>query len=255
MRSRYSIQVLERTAEILECFTNGEPQKSLLEISRETGLNKSTVFRILDTLDSLGWVARSSKDGSYRLGLAIFKLGNWAIKGLDFYDVSHPHLEHLAKITGQTVHLGIHDNGKILYLNKLENPGTIISQPSAIGYRLPMHCTAMGKVLLAFSDNEETLNNIIEKGKLKKFTKNTITKKNILIEELEDIRNKGYAIDNEEVQTGLCCIAAPIRDYTGRVIAAISVSGLKPVFNARRISSLASNVVKSAQYISRDLGH
>ncbi len=250
----YSIRVLERASEILYAFTLSEPEKSLTKLSRETGLNKSTVFRILDTLEVLGWVTRDDKTGLYRLGLGIFELGSRAVKGLDFYNISRPHLEQLVKITGQTVHLGIHDDGKVLYLNKLETPGTFISQPSSIGLRLPLHCTAMGKILLAFAVDEDKIDSIIARQGLKEYTKNTITNKRELLKELEKVKEMGYAIDNEEVQDGLCCVAAPIKEHNCKVVAAISVSGLSTYFNDRRIPFLTNEVVKVAQCVSRDLG-
>lgn len=254
MASNYSIRVLERVAEILGCFTLNGPEKSLTELSRESGLNKSTVFRILDTLEGMGWVARESRTGLYRLGLGVFELGSRAVNGLDFYKVSSPHLEQLVKVTGQTAHLAIHDNGEVLYLNKLENPGSFISQPSNIGLRLPMHCTAVGKVLLAFDSDQQKVQEILARKGLEKFTEKTITTIEELSKELDDIRSKGYAIDDEEIQTGLRCVAAPIGDYTRKVVAAISVSGLSSNFNDRRMPLLTNEVVKVGQCISRDLG-
>lgn len=246
--------MLERVDEILNCFTLDEPEKSLTELSQETNLNKSTVFRILNTLESLGWIKRDCKSGLYRLGLGLFELGSQAVKGLDFYNISRPHLEKLVKTTGQTVHLGIHIDGQVLYINKLESPDAFVAQPSTIGTKLPLHCTAMGKVLLAFSVEKENAESVISKYELTRFTENTITEKKKLLSELEEIRSKGYAFDNEEVQKGLCCVAAPVRDYTCKAIAAISVSGLSLVFDNQYISFLCDEVTRTANQISSNLG-
>lgn len=254
MASSYSIRVLERSCQILNCFTRREPEKSLTEISREVSLNKSTTFRILGTLESMGWVTRNSKTGLYRLGLELFEIGSRAISGLNFYGISQPHLEQLVKVTGQTAHLGVRDGSEVLYVNKVEKPGAFISQPSAIGLRLPLYCTGMGKVLLAFSDDIDEALEKMYAANLKKFTRNTITKKSDLLEELGNVRALGYAVDDEEVQLGLRCVAAPIKDHSKKLVAAISVSGLTSVFNDRRLPFITNEVIKVSQSISRDLG-
>lgn len=253
MKPNYSIRVLERAAEVLNCFTLSHPEKSLTELAQETGLHKSTVFRILETLEYLGWVANDARSGYYRLGFGIFELGSRAVSGLDFYQASHSHLEELVRITGQSAHLVTYDNGEVLYLNKLQDTSSFISQPSNIGLRLPMHCTGVGKVLLAYMDPKDAMAVLEAKGLCKK-TDKTITDKEKMLSELEEIRKQGYAIDNEEIQTGLCCVAAPLCDYTGRVMAAISVSGLTSNFNNERLPGYIDMVVRTALKISKDLG-
>lgn len=254
MDTKYTIRVLVRANKILECFTLTNPERSLMDIVRETGLNKSTVYRMLETLESLRWVKWDPKTGLYRLGLGIFEIGNRAIQGLDFYQVSRPYLEKLVEFGGQSAHLATKDDDDALYLNKLENPNVFIAQPSSIGRRLPMHCTACGKILLAYLEESEVEEIINRKG-LPKFTPNTITTKEKLFAELRVVREKGYAVDNEEIQGGLRCVAAPIRDASGKVVAAVSVSGLKSVFADEFIPQLAEEVVKNAEAISRELGY
>ena len=173
LESDYSIRTLIRASEILGCFTLSEPEKSLTAIARETGLHKSTVFRIMKNLEKVKWVRKDFRLGTYRLGFAIFELGVKAIIGLDIYRISLPHLENLVKATSQAAHLVINDNGEALYLNKVESPGAFIAQPSQIGLRLPMHCTAVGKVLLSFMEEVKAFN-IIEQNGLKKNTHNTL---------------------------------------------------------------------------------
>ncbi len=249
----YSIRVIGRMAEILNCFTREEPEQSLMDITRATGLHKSTVFRILDTLEKLKWVRRDPRIGSYRLGFDLFELGFRAVQGLDFYNISLPHLEELVKVTQQTVHLVVHDNGKVLYINKVESPNTIITQPSQIGLRLPMHCTAVGKILLSDMPEEEMVALLTREG-MPKITANTIDQPERLYKALAEVREQGYAFDNEEIQVGLRCVAAPIYDFSGRVVAAVSVSGPAAIFSEERLSFFIEELKRTAMRISEELG-
>ena len=240
-------------AEVLNCFTRKEPVQSLMSITRTTGLHKSTVFRILDTLEQLEWVRRNPKMGTYRLGFGLFELGFRAVQGLDFYDISLPHLESLVKLTQQTVHLVVHDNGRALYLNKVEGPSTIVVQPSQIGLRLPMHCTAVGKVLLSDMAPEKVAR-LLDKEGMAKITANTIDNEAHLYQALTEVREQGYALDDEEIQIGLRCIAAPVRDFSCRVVAAISVSGLSASFTKERLPYYIEATKNTALSISTELG-
>ena len=238
---------------ILNCFSQRETEKSLNDLSMKTGLHKSTVFRVMETLEKIKWVRKDPKTGTFHLGLAIFELGTRAIYGLDFYKASLIHLERLVKVIGQSAHLVIHDQGEVLYLNKVESPGIFITQPSQIGLRLPMHCTAVGKVLLSYMEEKAVENIVVSKG-LRRFTDNTITSNSDLYKALSKTREEGYAIDNEEVQLGLRCVAAPIQDYTGKVVAAVSISGLVSRLSDDKIPYLVNVVKETGEKISRDLG-
>jgi len=249
----YAVRSLERASEILSCFTLYEPEKSLKQLSEETGLPKSTVFRLLDTMERIKWVRRDPRVGTYRVGFGIFELGTRAIRGNDFYQVSLFHLEKLVKLTEQSAHLVIQDQGEVLYLNKVEAPGSLIAQPSQIGLRFPMHCTAVGKVLLSFMEEKYARAIIAAKG-LKKMTRYTIVEVDDLLREAQSIRQKGYAIDNEEIQLGLRCVAAPIKDFSGKVIAAISVSGLVSNLSDHNLPYIIEQVIHTAGNISSDLG-
>lgn len=253
MKPDYTIRILTRTAEILNCFTVMEPEKRLTSLASETGLHKSTVYRILETLEGLNWVRREEKSGLYRLGVGIFELGSRAVGGLDFYNVSRPFMDDLVNLTGQSVHLVVHDNGEALYLNKIEKPGAFITQPSNVGFRVPLHCTAVGKVLMAFMSEQE-VEAIIQKRGLPRFTEKTIVSKANLLRALLEIRRKGFAIDDEEIKVGLRCVAAPIKDHMGYVLAAISVSGLTSYFNDTKLPELCQLVTDTARKISSELG-
>ncbi|NLZ29085.1 MAG: IclR family transcriptional regulator [Firmicutes bacterium] len=173
---------------------------------------------------------------------------------MDFYEASLPHLEELVKVTQQPVHLVIHDNGKALYINKVENPGAVISQPSQIGVRLPMHCTAVGKVLLSGMTTEKVADILAKEG-LAKITANTISQPADLHRALEEIREKGYALDDEEIQVGLRCIAAPIKDFNNKIVAAISISGLTAIFTKDLLPFYVKEIKGAAARISVELGY
>lgn len=249
----YSIRVIGRMAGVLNCFTRKEPVQSLIDITRLTGLHKSTVFRILDTLEQLKWLRRDPKTGTYRLGFGLFELGSRAIQGLDFYEASFPHLKELVKVTRQTVHLVVHDSGKALYVNKVEGSSAVVVQPSQIGLRLPLYCTAVGKVLLSDMPSEK-VTALLEKEGMARITANTIDQPADLFNALARVREKGYALDDEEIQVGLRCVAAPVRDFTGKVIAAISVSGLSAIFSEERLPFFIEELKRTTVRISAELG-
>lgn len=252
LKPDYSIRALTRTSEILNRFTLSEPEKSLTQIARETGLHKSTVFRIMDTLEGIKWVRKDPKSGMYRLGFAILEMGSRAINGLDFYRVSMPYLEELVNETSNSAHLVIHDDGEVLYLNKVENPEVVVKLSSRKGFRAPLTCTAVGKVLLADMEPEEVLR-IIERRGLPQKTANSIVNPELLFQVLENVKAEGYAVDDEENEIGIRCVAAPLRDFSGRVVAAISVSGLRTGFGD--VPKKIQAVTEAAKNISLELGY
>lgn len=254
MKNNYKIRVLERAVKILDCFTSREPEKSLAAISRETGYNKSTVFRILVTMEELDWIRAVPDKGLYCLDVGLFELGSRAVNGLDFYMISRQYMDELAKKTNLTTHLVIHDNGEVLYLNKMEIPGSVMSTPSNIGLRVPMHCTAVGKTLLAYMTRDRVEEVLKEKG-LPAITNNTITSREKLFQELDKIYEQEHAIDHEELQLGVKCVAAPVRDHTGNVVAAISASGLSTNMSDENMVLVVDEVKKAAEGISYNLGY
>ncbi|MGQ9616703.1 MAG: IclR family transcriptional regulator [Spirochaetota bacterium] len=175
------------------------------------------------------------------------------LKTVDIIMEASPILADLMHRSGETVHLAILDKGQVLYLDKREGPQAV-GIISRVGQRLPAHCTGLGKVLLAYAD-QGVLEDVINTVGLPRFTKNTITDYALLREELQKVRSRGYAIDNEEIEEGLCCVSAPVRDYTGKVIAAISISLPAFRFSNDKREEHKNNVIESAEKISRLLGY
>jgi DNA-binding IclR family transcriptional regulator len=251
--SQYRVQVLERSLGILELLSSNGPELSLIELSEQLRLHKSTTHRLLGVLEQHRFVEKSSSSGKYRLGLKLFELGSKAIADLNWRERARRHLQRLAFDTGETAHLCILDDGEVLYLEKVEAPRTV-RVPSIVGRRYPAHCGGAGKALLAFQPEEE-IDELIKRRGLKSYTRNTFTTPAQLKEGLRLVRERGYAVDNEEFEEGLECIGAPIKDYSGKVIAAISIAGPTFRMTEEKIAVLARSVIEAAQELSADLGY
>jgi len=244
----YKIKVLEKIIKILDLFDEKGKELTPTEIRESLGLNKSTVFRILNILVEASFLERDSVTSKYRLGFKLYYLGSLVEGRSEIKNLAHPFLEELKEKCDETVHLVVLDHGEAFYLDKLEGKKAI-RVVSNVGWRLPVHCTGVGKVLLA-SLPEETVRNIIQEKSLKRFTNNTITDLETLKIELARIRKQGYAIDNEEIEVGLKCVAAPLKYSAGETIAAISVSGPKERFNGAEMKRLILLVKSTSERIS-----
>lgn len=250
--SPYQVQVLDRTIALLETLYAGNGGMSLPELSERLGMHKSTVHRLLMVLERHRLVERPSRDGRYTLGLKLFELGSKAVEGLDLRERARPFVERLGFETGETAHLCILDEGEVLYLEKVE-PARTMRVPSNVGRRNPAHCTAVGKVLLAHL-SDEAVDALLRTQGLRAHTRNTITTPSELKRELVGIRERGYAVDDEEIEEGLRCIGAPLRDYSGRVVASISIAGPAFRVTTEKVPTLARTVMGVAAELSEALG-
>src|SRR3954468_994957 len=219
---------------ILNSFTMDEPEKKVSDISSSLGLNKSTVSRTMATLASEGFVFKDPETKKYRLGFSILTLSGIINSNMDIVRESQPILNKLVETLGETAHISIFDHLEVIYLQKVEcnHPVRFLTH---VGKRNPPYCTSSGKVLLAYS-NEDVINQVIEKG-LTKFTKNTITSPQKLRTHLKQIKEDGFANSIEEILDSVTSIAAPIYDYKGQVIAALSVVGPKQRIQSQKIPS------------------
>ncbi len=222
------------------------------ELARQLDLNKSTTFRLLATLVSLGYVTQDRETGKYRLGLHLVELGALALDRIDLRTEARPFLADLADRTGETVHLAILDRNQVVYIEKFESKQTL-TMKSRVGAHAPAHCTGVGKALLAFLEHDE-LKRVVSEESLYRFTANTIADPQALLEHLERVRQLGYAIDDEEHELGIRCVAAPVRNHSGKVAAAISVSGPGLRLTRERIEEMIPLVVETSAKISRALG-
>jgi len=242
-----------KTMKIIEALVNHE-KISLTELAKEVEENKSTVYRFLGTLIGLGYVTQDEND-MYSITLKLFQLGMTIFLKIDLANQAMPTLKKLAALSEETVHLAINHNGQLVYLHKIESKHSLrVSMQSRVGSSAPKYCTGVGKVLLAWSQEEE-LEQYLSETDFKTFTKNTIGNRLDLENELKRIRERGYCFDDEEHEEGVRCIAAPIRDFNGDVIASISISGPSVRLNDERMKSLAGPVVASALEISNNIGY
>jgi IclR family transcriptional regulator, KDG regulon repressor len=249
---RYRIQAIERAVAILNAFTMDDPELGVTELAERVGLHKSTVHRFMVNLEAAGLVERNPRSGRYRLGLHIFELGGLVMQQMNLWDEALPFLESLVRDTGETGHLAVLDGGEAIYIERVE-ARRALRVPSAIGRGYPAHATNLGKVLLADLPRERVAEIIAERG-LAAYTPNTITDMAGLEAELERIRSRGYAVDNEEYDEGLRCIGAGVRDHSGHVVSALGIGGPVTRITPERVEELAGLVTAAADGLSRRLG-
>ena len=222
------IQSVNRAIQILLCFENNE-ELGVTEISKIIGLHKSTAFGLISTLEANKLIEKNELTGKYRLGLELFRLGTKVNSALRHIAV--PYLEQLVKMYQETANFVVMDDLSIIYLEKVESTQSMRIS-TLVGGRLPLYCTAVGKAILANLPPEE-LNSKLKRMEFRKYTGNTVSDRNSLMKSLELTRNRGYAEDNEELEIGLSCIAAPIYNHFNIPFAAISLSG--PTFRMDEI--------------------
>jgi DNA-binding IclR family transcriptional regulator len=246
------LKSLRKAMRILECFSLQEPRISLTDIARKVGLPLSTTHRLLATLRDVGILEQEGDRDLYRLGLKLLELGSMVLANMEVHREALPFIEELSRESGETVHLGVFDGSQVVSIEKMDSPHGLASHVT-IGKGAPAYCTAVGKALLAFQ-SEPVLEHICRRG-LTRHTPQTITDPKGLRRELDRVRISGYAVDDREHQPDVRCVAAPIRNHTGRVIASISVSGPASRIPKEGISTLAARVREAAVKLSARLGY
>ena len=256
-KSDYSIQTVSNALRLLEAFWEDE-ELGVSELSRRLGLHKNNVFRLLATLEDRGYIEQCARSDRYRLGVRCLELGRSYARGRTLLSSARPILEELVEETGESSHLGVLRGFEVVHLDGA-SPRHLVATVSRVGMRLPAHCTALGKVLVACGDSttREAYDGAIVRGQgLEARTENTITDRDKFFEHLRGVGVQGFGVDLEECEVGLCCIAAPIFDDQGRVLAAVSVSG--PAYRTTEtllLGDLRSQLVAAASRVSRSLGN
>lgn len=250
--SKTRLSSVANAIRLIKAFSDDEYEIGISELSKRLLLPKSTVHRLATTLAEAGMLEQNPETGKYRLGLVIFELGSLVRRKMDFSSAAKPFLMALREKTGETVHLTVLGQTSIIYINTLESKQSI-RMTLDVGVRKPAYCTAEGKVLLAFK-SPEVVDNILS-GNLAQRTPKTITNPGALQKELVTIRGRGYAIDDEECEVGLRCLAAPVRDHYGNVIAAVSIAGPSQRLTKKMLESCSGEVVETAEAISQRLGY
>lgn len=244
-----TVRSVERAIDILTCFTLVTPYLTVPEISNETGLTKSTVFRILASLESKGMVEKVLDTHQFKLGLRLLALGNVVQSSLELRNISMPILRSLSEQTQETVNINVIQGEHRVCIDRIDG-NQELRKVSEVGKLLPLHKGATGKLLLAFSSQDK----IIE---VLKKQKNILTEEemNKLKLELFEIRERGYAVSYNERLEGTSSISAPIADYSKEVVASITISGPSIRLTEEKINLFITEILVASEKISRDLGY
>jgi len=247
-----SVQSVARVLDIIKCFENAN-ELGISELSERMDLAKSTIYGLVHTLAAYGYLEQSEQNKKYRLGLKLFELGNLVHGRIDIRWEAKPWCQMLFDKYKTTVHLAAYSEGDVVYIDKVDNESSLVNY-SRVGKRGPMYCTGVGKAILAYLPMEYLKKYVLTKP-FQKLTDNTITTREGLLEELEQVRSKGYAIDNEEIEAGLQCIAAPIFNHQHNPQMALSVSFPLGRLQNLDIDEVARDVLYYSAQISERLGY
>ena len=243
----YNVRAVERAMQILSSFDGEHAERGVSEIAQATGLHKATAYRIIMTLLNGSFLERTPDGERFRLGLRVVELGLGALRDLDFRQAAFPYMQQLVERFQEICTLGVFDHGQVLHVEIVHSKHTL-TIAARVGRHLPAHCTASGKVLLAFLPPavvEPILN-----APLAAYTERTITSPARLREELEVVRQRGYALDDEEFEVGIRAVAAPIQDIDGNVIAQMSMPGPTNRLTPERIPEIAQALMEAAEAVS-----
>jgi len=246
------VQTVHKIAELHRCFTENEGELGVMQLSRMMGMHKSSVSRLLTSLQQEGFVDKNPQTGKYRLGLGLVYLAGIVLDRLDLRKISQTHLGKLAEFTQETINISVLDRDMCLNIESIISPRPI-KHAGRLGRKNPLHCTSTGRVLLANLLPEEF--RILLPNSLPAYTDKSVTDHQTLEKILVQVREQDYAIVHEEFQEGLSAVAAPIRNHTGKVIAAISVSGPTYRLGTEDIKMFIEPLQKTAQAISQELGY
>lgn len=242
---------MAKALDVLLCFSQSEPELSLTELSARLGIHKSTMHRLLGTLESKRFVQRDPETGRYRLGTRLLQLAFLVMEHNDLQQRARPHLYRLVEECQETVDLSILDRDSVVYLEVVESPHRV-KLAARPGQRLPVHSTASGKALLAFVSPDE-LDRLLPSD-LTRYTESTLVTREALLKDLEATRQRGYAVSYQEHEAGINAVAAPVLDMKGRPVAAVAVAGPAFRLTRERIQEIAASVRATAEAIARDVG-
>lgn len=247
------VQSIDRVLDIIEALSDYPRGAGLTELAARVGLNISTVHRMLSALILRDYARKDPETGRYCLTLRLLELGGRVAGGMDLAAAARPQLERLARATGETVHLVVRDGDAVVYLYKQDPADNVLRTASFVGLRNPMYCTGVGKSILAFLPVEEA-RAIWGRTTPTKFTPHTLTDADSLFAELEQVRARGWAVDEEEHEVGVVCVAAPLLRFDGSPVGAISVSAPSARMQEEVRLRYAREILASARAVSALLG-
>lgn len=252
-KANYLIQSVVHALDLLEEFRGSSNELGVTDLSNRLNLHKNNVFRLLATLETKGYIEQNKQSENYRLGLKALQLGQVYIRQSGFLQQAHPVLEQLVAASGETAYVGAIKGNEAVYLDAVESTQTV-RIVNRIGQQVPVYATAIGKAQAAFLSEEE-LDRLLP-DELMPYTPTTVTDKRELKKALKKIEAQGLAVDNEEFERDVRCIAAPVHDYTRKVIGAISISAPAYRMGEERIrKEIIPLLVQGAETLSRRLGY
>jgi len=244
------VKSLYKALQVLDCFNSGETELGVSEIANKLGIYKSSVHNMLSTYEQFGMVKKDPRTGKYQLGLKILELSHNMQQNNDLRHIAHPFLVDIASRTGETCHLAMRLDNHVIYIDTAQ-PGNALPARSVFGFTAPLYCTGIGKAILAYM-NEDFIRAVMRKG-YERFTSTTVSSDEALLEELAQIRARGYAIDRMEHEYGIMCIGMPIFGGEREPIAAISLTGPSLRFTEETIPRLAENLQQVVAGVTRNL--
>lgn len=247
-----TVKSVMKVLDILEHLAAARGPVTVSELGRARGFHVTTAHRLLRTLVQRGYVGQEAGSHAYRLGPRLLELGSVYLASLDLVTVARSRLEALRDVLGETVHLGVYSQGEVVELAHVRSDQAITVSARS-GQRWPAYCTALGKVLLADLPAAE-LKGFLRDVRLERRAPRTITDSGALKRELERVRARGWAVDREEFAPKLCCVGVPVRDTTGRTVAALSAAMPEMRFRSALVPKWVKQLVETAEEISRELG-
>ena len=251
-RRRERLSSVATAIRLLKAFSEDEVDIGISDLARRLSIAKSTAHRLAVTLVSEGMLEQDRGTGKYRLGVALFRLGALVRRRMEVSNEARPFLYDLREKINESVHLAILDGSEIMYVYNLESTHAIRMR-SDLGVRKPAHCTAEGQAILAFQA-QPVIDRVIAGGLVPR-TPKTITSADKFLKALAAVRQRGCAVENEESELGMVCIAAPIRDDTGAVVAAVGIAGPETRMSKRAVTTIAPHVITAADLVSARLGY
>ncbi|MBY7142827.1 IclR family transcriptional regulator [Virgibacillus sp. NKC19-3] len=250
MTAKYNVPALEKSIAILNLIAESQGEYTITEIHKKLAISKTTVFSIIKVLEEHDIVKKNEK-GEYKTGVKLYELGMSYISEVDIVKIARPYIENLMEETGYTVHLGVIDEGELLYVDKVE-PNSFIRFSTYPGLRSEFHVTSLGKAIAAYLTEQE-LDDIIARKGLAIHTPHTITDVDEFKEALKEIRNVGHAIEDEEGEIGVRCIGVPVFNENN-VVASVSIVGHSSMLSFQNAHELIERLKRVAQNISKELG-
>lgn len=248
-----NVQSIERALLLLEALSQHSSGCSIKQLAELTGLNKSTIHRILHTLLTFGYVRQNPKTDDYHLGFQILNLSNHLMEEFDIVSIAKPYIKKACDETGLVIQLSTRNNDSAVFLDKVENPNQNVRMYSKVGRSIPLYCSSSGKALLAWNEPEEILHTV-NSTNYQAFTQYTIPDSTAFLQEIDVIQKKGYAIDFFEHEITVCCAAAPIINSSRKTVAAVCFAGTFLQINASNLPDYIRKIHETAKNISAQLG-